>query len=480
MKSPRWFSSLRTRILIAIIGLVLLGMGSLGLFAAQQIAANEMENFTQRLATFADNLADELVELLEDDLEDGLEDGKVPKAVLSIMDRHAQTSNFRVTFIHTDGHALYDSSGILPARNLFTDPEFGVTRSQQQPTSSQRDDEQGIEHLWFTTPIRYEGKALGYIRAAAPTAEPYAEIRRRLSALGGVCLLLMLLAIVLGTWLANSLTRPLQTLRTTALTLASGDLDQRVPELETDEMRTVGQAFNEMAEQVQNMVVEQQAFAGNAAHELRTPITAIRLRTERMLRGVLEQETLHEYIAEIDSEATRMGGLVDDLTLLARLDANRLQIGESEVDISRVAAALIEELQPRAQRKSITLTLDRPSRLTPVTATTNHVQVVLRNLLDNALKYTPEGGRVTCQVTQQPEAILITIVDTGEGIATADLPRVVQRFYRADQAHTRAVDGVGLGLSLVTSLIATYGGTLQISSRGIDQGTTASVVWPVS
>lgn len=467
MKSKGWSSSLRNRLLIAIIGLVMLGMGSLGIFAGLQIADSVMLDFSGRLARAADNLADDLAE--------DLEYGVVTDSVRAKVDRYAENSAVRVALVSTDGDVGHDSQNRSPEANLFTELELDTNEVQAVA------DEQGTEHLWATARVQNDDEGTDYtIVVGAPTAEPYAEIRQRLLMLGGMFFLLMVLAILLSTWLARSLTRPLQTLRATALTLASGDLDQRVPDLHTDEMYTVGLAFNEMADQVQNMVAEQKAFAGNAAHELRTPITSIRLRTERMLSGGLDQDTLHEYITEIDSEATRMGGLVDDLTLLARLDANRLQIGDAQVDVGRVAASLIDELQPRAQRKSITLTLDKAPRLAPVKAATNHVQVVLRNLLDNALKYTPSGGSVTCKLRPVEQSIVVTVVDTGEGISEADLPRVGQRFYRADQAHTREVDGVGLGLSLVTSLISAYGGTLQISSGGIARGTTVTVTWPVS
>ena len=189
---------------------------------------------------------------------------------------------------------------------------------------------------------------------------------------------------------------------------------------------------------------------------------------------------LDAVVEEIDSQAIHMGELVDDLTLLSRLDANRLQVGEAEVDIGRVAASLVNGLQPRAQKKSIILTLENPTGLAPIKATTNHVQVVLRNLLDNALKYTPDGGQVTCRLEVHGQSIRIRVTDNGQGIEVDDLPLVSQRFYRAAQARTRQVEGVGLGLSLVSSLLAAYGGTLTLTSDGSNQGTTASVTWPLS
>lgn len=465
-----WVSSLRSRILMVIVGLVVLGMGSLGLLAARQIATSEMQNFTNRIQSNATVLAGALVEPFEY--------GLTSNAVATIVDRYAQAANIRITLVDAAGRAVVDSSGRLPSGNLLQDPEFAEA-SPMTLAADRRVDELGAEHIWTAASVVYENSTLGYVRVAASTSETRETIRQRLLALAGAFLLLLLLSILLGSWLTRSLTRPLQKLRDTALMLADGDLSQRVPPMETDEMQTVGQAFNEMADQVQSMVAEQRAFAGNAAHELRTPITAIRLRTERMLGGKLDQEETQEYIAEIDSEATRMGGLVDDLTLLSRLDANRLQVGEAQVDIGRVAASLLQDLLPRAEKQGIALTLENPSGLPQVTATINHVQVVLRNLLDNALKYTPSGGQVRCRIEKHERHIRITVVDNGQGIDATDLPHISQRFYRADRAHTRQIEGVGLGLSLVSSLLAAYEGSLQIESDGVDEGTIAIVMWPV-
>ena len=115
----------------------------------------------------------------------------------------------------------------------------------------------------------------------------------------------------------------------------------------------------------------------------------------------------------------------------------------------------------------------------PIQTNLNHLHVVVRNVLDNALKYTPPGGKVVVTVARQQEMVQLQVTDSGQGIAAEDLPNVVKRFYRADKAHQRQTDGIGLGLALVQSIVDLYGGRLTIASAGVNQGTTVTVWWPL-
>jgi len=269
-------------------------------------------------------------------------------------------------------------------------------------------------------------------------------------------------------------------LRNTALALAGGDLQQRVPTPGRDEIGEVAQAFNQMATQVEAMLAEQRAFASNASHELRTPLTTIRLRTEPLLTGELDSATTQRYLTEINQEVVHMAGLVDDLILLSRLDAHRLAVGEEQVDAVRLLRRLQQELAPTAAIKAITLQVETPATpLPPIQTNMNHIHVVVRNLLDNALKYTPAGGKVVVTVTQQQALLQLQVADTGQGIAAEDLPNIAKRFYRADKAHQRQTEGIGLGLALVQSIVELYGGRMAITSAGINQGTTVTVWWPM-
>ncbi len=234
-----------------------------------------------------------------------------------------------------------------------------------------------------------------------------------------------------------------------------------------------------MSAQVEAMIEAQRAFASNASHELRTPLTTIRLRSEALREGELDDETASRYIAEIDDEVQRLGNLVQDLMLLSRLDAGRQETGDEQVDAVRLARQLLREITPPAENRHITLVLDAPDTLPVVTAGYTHLTIVFRNLLSNALKYTPDGGQITWQMALAGQTIRHTIHDTGQGIAAEDLPHLFDRFYRADKSRSRAAPGVGLGLSLVKLIVELYGGEVEITSAGLGQGTAVTVCWPL-
>jgi signal transduction histidine kinase len=138
----------------------------------------------------------------------------------------------------------------------------------------------------------------------------------------------------------------------------------------------------------------------------------------------------------------------------------------------------VAEITPQADSRAISLQLEAPPTLPPVTAGRAHLMIVFRNLLNNALKYTPDGGRVVWQIKAANNAVHLTISDNGQGIAADDLPHVFDRFYRVDKSRSREVSGVGLGLSLVRMIVEFYGGTISMASGGIGQGTTAHITWP--
>jgi signal transduction histidine kinase len=332
--------------------------------------------------------------------------------------------------------------------------------------------------LYAAAPILHDESVMGVLQMARPVIAAEAAVRQRWWTLASGAVLLVLLSGGVSLLLASSLTRPLETLRTGALRLAAGDLAQRLPETRQDEIGQVTTAFNYMAEQVQTMVEEQRAFAANASHELRTPLTAIRLRSEALRTDHLDDTLARQYIAEIDDEATRMSGLVEDLILLARLDAGRGVRGSEEIDAARMARGILREIEQLPEAQGIQLNLIAPANLPILTASLNHLRVLLRNLLSNALAYTPTGGTITCALKEEAGFLLISVTDTGQGIAPGDLPHVTERFYRGDKAHTRAVKGSGLGLALVQSIVTCYDGRLEITSPGLGQGTTVRIWWP--
>lgn len=467
--------TLRARLLFTYLALIVLGFGGLTLLAGRQISASIMANYEAKVREQAVLLAAALPNALHD-REEGLPAG----ALDTLIGELVRQNGFDVTLLDGRGQVL-SAGAEMKAEGSPRNAAEIRTALQGNVGSAVRDSAQGATTLYVAAPMFMESRLLGVVWLAAPLAAAAAQIREQWLALGLGFLAFLLVGGFVSWWLGTTLTRPLARLRTAALDMATGDLTTRVADPGQDEIGAVGTAFNHMADQVEAMVVEQQAFASNASHELRTPLTAIRLRTEWLQSGELDSAETDRYIADIARETLHMSNLVDDLILLSRVDARRLEVGSDEVDLRRLTERLATDLAPQLAERRLSFTLTAPDEpLPPVQGNLNHLRVVCRNLLDNAVKYTPTGGQIAVTLSLEDGGVMWQVRDTGQGIALDDLPHVRKRFYRADKARTRQVEGVGLGLSLVESIVEVYGGRFTIDSAGLGRGTTARVWWPIS
>ncbi|MCB8988187.1 MAG: HAMP domain-containing protein [Ardenticatenaceae bacterium] len=476
---------LRTRMMFAYAGLILLGFGLLALLSGQQISQGATDDYERNLITQAGLMARALRNPVESyighegEVEESNEDGANQGTLVEIVQEYARDLNARVLLIDHNGTVWLDTQGAMIAQNLAGDSQVAAAL-QAQTTSDVRDNEQGEATVYVAAPIMEDGRVLSILLLASPlTAAQELVIQRWLGLVGGV-ILLAVLAVLASLWLSTSMTRPLETMRASAMRMAEGDLSQRLPQDRSDEFGELAASFNHMAAEVEAMLLEQRAFAGNASHELRTPLTTIRLRSEALREGGLDEETTRQYITEIDDEVARLGNLVNDLILLSRFDSGRAEQGNDLVDPVRLAQSIRFKFEPQLAAQGLQLTLDMPDDLPALAASRSHLQVVFRNLLENAMRYTPPGGCITWRMWLEGDVLRSTVTDTGQGIAAEDLPHIFERFYRADKARTREAGGVGLGLPLTRSIVEFYNGRIAIDSPGLGKGTTASVWWPLN
>jgi two-component system, OmpR family, phosphate regulon sensor histidine kinase PhoR len=223
-----------------------------------------------------------------------------------------------------------------------------------------------------------------------------------------------------------------------------------------------------------------QDFVANVSHELKTPLASIKAYTETLLDWALHDENVNvRFLNRIDEQADRLNQLILDLLSLARLESGHEVFHHGPLAVSAVVETCIETHKGRAEAKGLDLQLDLGpvDESTLVVADEEAVHQILDNLIDNAIKYTPEGGwvRVACQIT--PDAVELDVADSGIGIPRDDLPRVFERFYRVDKARSREMGGTGLGLSIVKHLIQSIGGQITVDSR-VGEGTRFTVQLP--
>ena len=223
-------------------------------------------------------------------------------------------------------------------------------------------------------------------------------------------------------------------------------------------------------------------FVANVSHELRTPLTAIQGYLETLLGGALEEREHARRFLDIAYRHTeRLGRLLNDLTDLSNIELNKVKLALAPVALDETADSVLAIIQPRADARHVTLSTEVPKELPPAHADHDRLEQILINLVDNAVKYTPEGGRVTVRAsaTVSGGMLAVDVIDTGVGIPPADLPRITERFYRVDKARSRELGGTGLGLAIVKHLVIAHGGELTIDS-GVGQGTTVRFTLPVA
>ena len=267
------------------------------------------------------------------------------------------------------------------------------------------------------------------------------------------------LAGILGRWLAA----PLLNLRAAAGRVAEGDLRARVAPEGPDEIVSLAASFNQMAERLQEHERERTDFVANAAHELRTPLTNLQGYLEALRDGVFAPS--RESFVSLHEEVDRLVRLSRSLDALAEGD---LKVGKPRIedfDAYSAVAASVDVVSPAFERSGIALEMRVPAEL-QVRANRDHLAQVLANLLQNAVRYTPEGGRVSVTAERRDRDVLFAVTNTGDEIPAAELGRVFERFYRVEKSRDRSRGGAGIGLAIVQQLVELSGGRVGVESAG--------------
>jgi len=221
-------------------------------------------------------------------------------------------------------------------------------------------------------------------------------------------------------------------------------------------------------------------FVANVSHELRTPISSIKGYAETLLDGKADNEdTVKEFLSIIYQDSNRLANLIDDLLDLSKIESGKMKMDFEPLEILPIVSRCVNVLDKSAKDKTLSIKLDIPADLSKVLGDHKRLSQVFLNLLDNAIKYTPEGGSITVNATNKEQIVQIDISDTGIGIAEKDLPRIFERFYRVDKARSRELGGTGLGLSIVKHIIQAHNGQVWVQST-LGQGSTFSFTIPIA
>lgn len=364
----------------------------------------------------------------------------------------------RIVLVDSAGQVLFDSTGELIARPL------------------------PLRFRNATVPILVRGEQVGGVAVIPNDEQRQTNERSFVRALVGIVLLgsltAMIGALIAAALVARRLSHPLGALTVAARRIAAGQTHEPIAVPTDLELAELAGAFNSMAGELQRQEALRREMTADIAHELRTPLSVLRLQVERMEDGLLPAEP--RTLAALGAEIDLLGRLIDDLRLLSLADAGQLSLVPEALDPYAALDHATASAAMQAQQRGITLQVLRGPALPPLHADPLRLAQILGNLVENALRYTPAGGSVTLSaaVVGAPQMLRLTVADTGPGMAAEEAARIFERFYRTDRARTRETGGSGLGLAIVQRLVAAQGGSVSVESE-LGRGSRFHVLLPL-
>jgi signal transduction histidine kinase len=286
------------------------------------------------------------------------------------------------------------------------------------------------------------------------------------------------IGVSLGHFLSISVTDRIARLNQAAREIAQGCLDARVQMSGQDEIADLARTFNDMAAQLERAALQQRELdqlrrdlVAWIGHDLRTPLAAVRVIVEALADGVVEEPaTVERYLQTAQHQIGSLSSLLDDLFDVAQIDAGGLRLDRQPSSMCDLISDTIEAFTAVAERQGVSLEGSATPDVDPVVMDVQKIGRVLSNLLDNALRHTPDGGMVQVIASKVPECVQVEVSDTGEGISDKDLPHIFERFYRGEESRSRATGGAGLGLAIAAGIVEAHGGQIGATSTA-DQGT---------
>jgi len=377
------------------------------------------------------------------------------------------TDGSRQAFLLADS----DDPNSAPPRVAYNTPgrpEIEAALTGQSVRLIRHSADIGGDLLVVAYPVLSGQKVVGTVRLSQPMAEVDARVRRSWEAIAAVAAVVAIVGLVVAWALATSLARPLRSLAETATRLGHGDLGARAEVTGPPDVAAVAVELNRMAAELTALLDAQREFVANASHQMRTPLTGLRLRLEALAAGPPPDPEAEAALREVD----RMSDLVADLLVLARAGVPPRSATTS--DLAEQARAAADRWRPVAEDRGQEFSLEAPDGPLPVGADPADVAIVLDNLIENAIVYSPSGATVSVTVARNGGGT-VRVADDGPGIHPSEAARVFDRFYRG-KAGTTVPGGTGLGLTIVHDLATRWNGSVELEAAG--RGTRIAVRFP--
>jgi signal transduction histidine kinase len=401
----------------------------------------------------------------------GVRDGKQPREIVDGLVEQANAADARLLILGPNGgnaltgrRVLIDTQGSL-VNTRFPAPEQGNIGAFTQGS---------VAWIFIQQPLQRAAVGaggVGTIVVARPRAVYGDTFRALLPPLVVAGLAAAGFALIVAGVLAGTITRPLRDLAAKTRAFAAGDHDARVPPAGPSEVRELGGAFNDMADEIQRARGSEQAFLADISHELRTPLTSIQGFSQAIVEGEASGDGVTRAAGIIHRESRRLGRMVEGLLQVAKLEAGASEIARDAIDPAALLHAAVGALEMQAHESGVRLEVEAP-HLPAIVGDADRLSQLFINVLDNAVKHAPRDTVVVVSAARTGGEIVVRVRDAGPGLPGADPDRLFERFYRSDTARPR--DGAGLGLAIASAIAQAHGG--RIEARNADTGGAEFVI----
>jgi signal transduction histidine kinase len=469
---------LRTRLIVTHLLAALAGILLLGALSARLIyrdAYHQLEHSLHRLSTRAEKV-------LENELAAGGQLVQSSQLHFQLQSLMAERPEVHYTLYSPEGAVLFGSGE--HSAEIAGAPELQeALKSEPGEGMNVRQNAAREQQMYYAVRIQQGYQLEGVLQLSTSTLPAQAHAREGILKLVFGSTLAILLVWVSAWLLAENIARPVQALNRTACALAQGDLTQRATVAGPREIQQLAAALNQLAQQTQSNIKELRAFVANASHELRTPLTVMKLRIEALRAGAMNQpQVAAQFITEIENEIDRLSRMINDLLDLSKMETDARQKSWQAVNMIEISTDMRDLFHMRAQKSNLALNLYQHGEYFDVWGNEDHLRRLLSNLIDNAIKFTHEGGQINLMALSYPEQgkVVLKVRDNGPGIPAEHLPHVFERFYRVEKTQPRSSPrrGTGLGLAIAKAIVDHHGGIIEVESA-LGAGATFTVSLPL-
>lgn len=380
----------------------------------------------------------------------------------------------RVLVINSDHAIVIDAFDGLVGESFIQHANFFHDEIGQITRSGFHEDE---SFVFAIAPTVYNNQHLGYIYVTTSGANIFDSVQEVIDILFIIASFAVIVSLVISVFFAQIISKPIESLTASIRQLSTGRYDTQVEVMGSDEIGELSEAFNLMITKLSQVEERRKKFVSNVSHELRTPMTSMKIVSDTLLSSPSWDEGVYrEFMLDINSEVDRLNKIIDNLLYLVRLEKEEMNVEFKATYVNLLLEWVVKRISPLAQERKISIDLFVEEHV-EMLIDQDKMQQCLLNIVGNAVKYTPDGGKVTLRLEKKKTELFIHISDTGIGIPEKDLPFIFDRFYRVDDSRARQTGGTGLGLAISQQIVQLHRGRVSVKSV-LGEGTCVTIHLP--